>query len=123
VKAVAVVEQDLEAVAVGGALAVDVVVVADGAGVAVAGIGTVVIEVGEEIVAGNLQDNRIVLSNREPASRAPCFCLTQRTRRTFPAYFAQRQLAPPESHLELKSWYPGTAKIAVKNLKCFVATT
>ena len=69
-----------EAVAVvGGDLAVDVVAVAvavGGAGVAVAGIGTAVIEVVAEIVAGNLQDNQIVLANRESASTAPCFCLT-----------------------------------------------
>ena len=61
-------EQDREAVVVVVALAVDAaVVVAGGAGVAVAGIGTAVIEVAEEIVAGNLQEHRIVLLNRESA--------------------------------------------------------
>jgi hypothetical protein len=58
VKAEAVVEHDREAVAVVGALAVDAVVVAaGGAGAAVAGIGTAVIEAAEEIVAGSMQNN------------------------------------------------------------------
>jgi hypothetical protein len=56
---VVAVEQDREAVAVVGALEVDAVVVvaAGGAGVAVAGIGTAVIEVAEEIVAGSTRNN------------------------------------------------------------------
>ena len=50
-------EHDREAVAVVEALAVDAVVVAGGAGVAVAGIVTAVIEVAEEIVAGSMRNN------------------------------------------------------------------
>jgi hypothetical protein len=58
VKAEVAVEHDREAVAVVEALAVDaVVVVAGGAGVAVAGIVTAVIEVAEEIVAGSMRNN------------------------------------------------------------------
>ena len=57
VKAEAAVEHDREAVAVVEALAVDAVVVAGGAGVAVAGIVTAVIEVAEEIVAGSMRNN------------------------------------------------------------------
>ena len=110
VKVEVVVEQDREAVPVGGALAVDAAVVEGAVGVAVAGIGTAVIEVAEEIVAGSMQDNRIVLSNREPALKGSLFCLTQRTRSTFPVCFAQHRLAPSKIHPEPKELVPGYCK-------------